>query len=152
MESQGSSSGAPENHEAETQVQDVTSAAQADAQAGASGAASPGKHFLDRFGRGSIAAFAAVAGLIVGAGGMAALGDDHDGPDHHGPEFGFNGGSMRDGWVEHDRRGGPGGPGGPPAGPMPGGAPAPPGGAVPPGAQGAPGTQGKQAPQGGGNR
>ena len=127
MESEGNTS------EAETQVQDSTEGVEAPANAAVASEA-PKQRFFDKFGKGSIAAMAAVAGLVVGVGGSAALGDDHDGRGHHrGDRFGME----RDGgWGGPDGSRGQGGP--PPM--MYGGQGGPQGGA-------APGAQPQQAPQ-----
>ncbi len=101
MESEGS------NSEAETQVQDSAPAAEAPTEAAASVNA-PKERFFDRFGKGSIATMAAIAGLAVGVGGSAVLGDeDHDGWRHHrGDRFGME----RGGWGGPQGGRGQGGP------------------------------------------
>lgn len=84
MESEGS---APE---AETQVEESEPVAEAPTET-----AAPKHRFYDRFGKGSIAAMAAVAGLVVGVGGSAVVGHDHDGRDHHrGDQFGMERGDW----------------------------------------------------------
>lgn len=161
MDSQGSSSGSPANEEPETVVDEQSTAVQPDSSAGGPGAAqaaptgagsadSKGR-FLDRFGRGSIAAVAAVGGIVLGAGGALAIdGDDHHrGWKHHGPGMGAWG--DRDGDGPHGpgmwRRGGGWGQGGPGYGGQ-GYAPAPPQGqAVPQQGGGQPG-QGSQTQPG----
>jgi len=109
------------NSEAETQVQDSGAPPTQVTQA-------PKEHFFDRFGKGSIAAMAAVAGLVVGVGGSAVLGDDHDGHwRHRGDHFGMDRGDMRGGWGGGQGGRGQGGPppmryrqGGPQGGAAPG--------------------------------
>lgn len=113
MDSQGSESGTPDGQGTERLAADAQGQAAdpSPQQAAPVPAAQQGQRFLDRFGRGTIAIVAVLAGIIAGAGGAMVIADDgHDGWRHH--HRGFDGPRG----FGHDWDGGGRGPmmGGPP--------------------------------------